>query len=832
RWTYQGTDYSATSNAVSFDVTQQPVSIATYVATPASTTRLSYSPSICAGGALTLPGGMTGADGLIGASQGATLATGQVLMFSVNAAAHNLNPGAVDSLEAVITNVSGDRETITIFETGANTGVFVGALPTRASPPAPVPGDCKLSVVPNERIIIAVGQGTASPIVTAQVNVLADPYGLVFDSETGTPVDGARISLVDALSGAPATVFADDGVTPWPSTMISGQPVRDGAGNVYAMLPGEYRFPLAPLGTYRLVIEPPAPYSAPSLATPAQLSPLRRPDGNAFEIVPASFGGSLTLSSPAPVRVDIPLDHPPVAVSVTKTMSRQTALPGDVVFYTVTVRNPDPARIKQGVSLVDSASPLLRMRKDSIRIDGVAPASGAVQFSPDGRVMTLALGDIAPGGLRSVTYAMSVRADAPAGQAANSVTVKDSRYITATTGTILRIDRNDIAARMTLIGRITGGSCTLDETKRFGIAGVRVVLEDGSFAITDADGRYHFEGLVPGSHVVQALGNTLPKGGQFIDCSSSTRSAGSASSKFVIGQGGSLVVADFFASVPEGRRAAAKPVDDKAMGEAALKAERAAAGADIDWLSYGRGATEFLFPAVDHNPRAPVVRVAIRHQVTEKIRLLVNGKPVDPLAFDGAKQAPGGTFAVSVWRGVPLEGEVTHLTAEVLNEDGTKKLAELKRDVHFAAAPARVELVPEKSRLIADGSSRPVLALRLLDRAGRPVHAGLSGEFTLSAPYESGEALDRMQERALSGLGRSAPRWMVKADDGMAYVELAPTMVSGKLHMEFNFSDRDQRRRQELDAWIVPGDQPWTLVGLAEGSVGAKSVADNMQRAG
>ena len=42
---------------------------------------------------------------------------------------------------------------------------------------------------------------------------------------------------------------------------------------------------------------------------------------------------------------------------------------------------------------------------------------------------------------------------------------------------------------------------------------------------------------------------------------------------------------------------------------------------------------------------------------------------------------------------------------------------------------------------------------------------------------------DAMQARALTGLGRAAPRWMVEGDDGIALVELAPTMVSGKLHM-------------------------------------------------
>ncbi len=828
-WTHQGNGFSINSNEVSIDVIQRPVTIETFVADPPTNQQLPYTPATCGGVPITVPGATGPGSSPVGVNPASALNLGQTLMFRVVAPAANTDPGTVNTLTAVITTVSGDRETVTVFETAPDSGLFVGAIRTRSVPLIPVQGDCLLSAHQGELVTIEASfNGTNTPVATARVNVLADPYGLVFDSETGTPVSGARVTLVDALTGVPARVFAEDGLTPWPSTMISGEPVTDGAGNVYAMLPGEYRFPLVPLGTYRLVIETPSPFTTPSVATLPQLALLQRPDGGPFEIVPASFGSSLTLTSPAPVRVDIPLDHPPVSVTLTKTLSRPTALPGDVVFYTLTVRNPDPARPKQGVTLVDTASPLLRLRLDTVRINGAA-VPGAVQHSPDGRVLTIALGDLGPGATRTVTYAMTVRADARAGQAPNTAVVTDSRGISSRSSAFLRIERNDIAARMTLIGRITDGGCSVDDQHN-GIPGVRVVLEDGSFAITDIDGRYHFEGLVPGSHVVQALGHTLPKGGQFVDCARSTRSAGSASSRFVIGQGGSLVVADFSAILPEGV-SLKQAVNEEAANEDAAKAERRASGADTDWLASGKGPTEFLFPAVDHNPRAPAVRVVIRHKVTEKIELKVNGKAVDPVLFDGMRQAPGGTFAVSIWRGLPLEGETTRLSAIVRDEKG-KELAVLDRTVHFSATPARVEVVPELSRLIADGSTRPVLALRVLDRDGRPVHAGLTGEFSLSAPYESGDALDRMQSRALSGLGRSAPRWLVKGDDGIAYVELAPTMVSGKLHMEFNFNDRNQRRRQQLDAWVVPGDQKWTLVGLAEGSVGAKSVADQMQRSG
>jgi fimbrial isopeptide formation D2 family protein len=822
-WDSAGQSFSTASNLVSIPLIPTQAKLEILGVTPSTGTQLSISAPICGGVPSSLPGVAGSGVPSISAAQTSTLRIGEVLYFRVNAAAANRNPAEVETLTTVLTTTSGDREELTIFESGPNTGIFLGAIPTSAIPPQPAQGDCKLSVDPGDRVeVSSFANGEATAIAIATVEILADPYGLVFDSEDGTPVNGARVSLVDAATGQPARVFADDGVTPYPSTIFTGQEVVDAAGNRYQMPPGEYRFPLAPIGQYRVVVEPPAPYSAPSISTPAQLAGLVRPDGMPMQIVAGSYGDSFALNSPAPVRIDIPVDRPLLSVSLSKSASRTSAEPGDVVFYTITARNPDNQRAKRQVVLNDTPSHWLRLRRDSIRLDG-APAPAAVTVSADGRSLTIQLGDLAPGAVRVVTYAMTVRGDTPPGQAINRVETVDARGNVAVASAALKIERETIAGRMTVIGRVTQGDCTI-RGARIGIAGVRIMMEDGSFAITDADGRYHFEGVTPGTHVVQAQAATLPAGGRFIDCSRSTRNSKSANSRFVTGWGGSLKVADFFAIVPE--QAAAATVADKPVAS-----DRTAAGAETDWLKVGNGPIDWLFPTIDHNPRAPAVRVVIRHRPSQKVELSADGKPVDPLAFDGARSAPGGAYAVSAWRGIPLKDEVTQLVAVVRNADGTVA-AKLERAVHFASLPVRAQLVSERSRLVADGSSRPVVAVKLIDRYGRPVHAGISGQFAVNAPYESAQVLDALQSRALSGLNRSDASWTVKGDDGIALIELAPTMVSGSLRLEFSLSDGNMQRKEMLEAWIVPGDQKWTLVGLAEGSVGEQSVADNMQRRG
>lgn len=840
-WDADGSRRRISSNPVRFDVSSTPPTppaIRVFRRSPGGGAELVYREPSCDVNPGQVQGGISAQSSAAPTSTGATAITtaivqpteqlrgGEPLFFEINAQAANRDSTVIESLTVVLTTAEGDRETMTVFETAPDSGIFAGVIDTLRIPPPLVQEDCQLSVGADSRITIAgMDPITGVILVEAGVSVLVDPFGVVFDSETGAPVDGARVTLVDAATGAPATVFAEDGVTPWPSSVISGQPITDGAGRVVPMGPGEFWFPLTAIGSYRLVVEPPTPYTAPSVVPREVLARLTRSDGRAFVIRDGSFGDAFVLDNPIPFEVDIPLDRPSLDLALTKTASRVNAAPGDAIFYTLVVRNADPTRIKRAVTIADTPSKWLRLRADTIRINGQR-APGAATIAPDGRSFTIALGDLAGGASARVTYAMTVRPDAPAGRALNDALASDALGRLARASAAVDLVREGIADRMTIIGRITAGPCTIDEKQRAGIAGVRVMLEDGSFAVTDADGRYHFEGVVPGTHVVQVAKMTLPEGAKMIDCQRSTRNARSASQRFAIGQGGSLVVADFHAIVPENAAQTAAPA-----ATLAAAAPVDAAPVVSDYIGMGDGEDGFLAPTADANPRAPAVRVAIRHRRGQSVQLFVDGKPVDPLAFDGTQNPEKGRFAVSQWRGVPLINERTMLEARIINSFGEVSKS-FTREVFFTRLPAKVEFLPEQSKLIADGRTRPVIAIRVLDRNNRPLREGLSGNFTLNAPYESAEQIDRQQLNQLTGTAPTAARWVVRGNEGIALIELAPTMVSGSLRLAFQFDDGEITRRQELEGWIEPGDIEWTIVGLAEGTVGARSVADNMERAG
>ena len=808
RWTESGVQRSTVSNTVELQLSDSRVGLSLLGVETGSSQTLPLNGRSCPAAT-----GAALADITISVAGIAALTPGDVLVIAVSAPAANTDAGRIEAIEVVVAaTLSGDREMLTLHETGTDSGKFAGAVATAAVPPAAVGDDCTLSLTDGDKVGVTVlGQDHVTGVASQSIDVLVDPFGKVFDSNDGGPVNGARMTLVEADSGRPAEVFAPDLVTRYPSTVITGQPVTDAAGAIYKSGNGFYQFPRVRPGRYRLLIEPPSPYTAPSSATPADLAHLVRPNGKPWALGDGSYGRPFLVDGSGLVRVDVPVDSPVTPALLTKTASRVSAGPGDAIVYTLTLVNPDATHVRRDLVLVDEMPAQLRLRPGSVRITG--SANPVVVAGADGRTLRITLRRIATSATVKITYAAQVHANARTGTAINRVMLTDPAETVTTASVAVRITAETIANRMTLVGRVHEGCAAAGK----GVPGVRVTLEGGSYAVTDRDGRYHFEGLLPGAHVAQVDPASLPGGGKFVDCARTAR--GSATSRFVTGQGGMVAIADFAADLSATNLSGRTVTTIDADAIPAGPSDKAAAGAERDWFAGSDTSIDWLFPEADHNPRAPAVRVAIRHQPGQKVQLSADGKPIDPIAFDGARNSPDGRFAVSLWRGVPIVNGVTHLTATVRNEDGSVART-LTRSVRFVTAAARATYLPARSRLLADGATRPLIAVRITDAAGRPVHAGSVGDLQLSAPYEAAQAIDAEQARSLSGLERAQPTWRVAGDDGVAYVALAPTTLSGAVALDFAFRDRDQVRRQRLDAWLAPGDRPWTVVGLAEGRIG------------
>ncbi|MBK8545185.1 MAG: hypothetical protein IPL62_17635 [Caulobacteraceae bacterium] len=275
--------------------------------------------------------------------------------------------------------------------------------------------------------------------------------------------------------------------------------------------------------------------------------------------------------------------------------------------------------------------------------------------------------------------------------------------------------------------------------------------------------------------------------------------------------------------VPEAPAVAASaPAAPTPAAPAATDAD--AAGADRDWFAGQSPGIAFLFPEEDHNPRAPTLRVAVKHLPGQSVALTISGRAAEALSFDGTQTSADGTMAVSVWRGLPLVEGDNVIRARVLDAAGAE-VETIVRRVRYANTAARAEFLPEQSRLVADGATRPVIAVRITDRAGHPVREGTTGPLHIASPYTAALDLDAQQMQQLSGLASRAPTWRVEGDDGMALIELAPTTQGGEVVLEFPFAQASRQR--EVRAWLSATREDWIVVGFAASTAGFNTLSQN-----
>jgi uncharacterized repeat protein (TIGR01451 family) len=435
---------------------------------------------------------------------------------------------------------SGDSETVQLTETGLNTGVFTGYLPIGSG--VAVAGDCVLQGAPNTGITVDYID-PADPGDTAEAGAQLDPVQRVFESRTGTVVSGATIEIVDAVTGLPATVYGNDGVSQFPSSIVSGSTVTDSSGTLYVFGPGEYRFPVVPDGDYRLVVTPPADYTAPSSASVADLQNL---PGAPFLLSPASFGSDFSKSGELSIAIDIPLDPLSSALFLQKRTLTTVASPGDFVRYELLLENASSTGVANNIRILDQLPPGLRFVPGSVTRDGVDAADPVI--SPDHGTLEFLITTLPVAGRTHISYVVEVVGGQKNQELVNTATAFAAGGLISNESTAtIRITEDLFRTTATLIGRVLEADCSQETfTEEQGVANIRVYLEDGRYAVTDEGGRYHLEGLTPGTHVAQLDTFTVPNYFDVIGCADAPGYAGRADSQFVKLSRGSLQRADFY----------------------------------------------------------------------------------------------------------------------------------------------------------------------------------------------------------------------------------------------------------------------------------------------
>lgn len=226
---------------------------------------------------------------------------------------------------------------------------------------------------------------------------------------------------------------------------------------------------------------------------------------------------------------------PDTDLFVTKVAQRSAVMTGDFLAYDVTVENTSIAPALN-TQVIDTLPAGFRYQSGSLRIDGVAAADP--QIDPSGSQLTIDVGNIAPGASRTLRYVTEVSVAARAGRAANRAQAIAGIMLSNTAKAEVMVERPFFNDRAFLMGRVIAGNC--GEQDAPGVEGVRIYMEDGTSVITDKHGRWHIEGVTPGTHVLQLDTITLGPRHTLRQCHDNTRQAGNPRSRFVNVQGGTL----------------------------------------------------------------------------------------------------------------------------------------------------------------------------------------------------------------------------------------------------------------------------------------------------
>ena len=325
----------------------------------------------------------------------------------------------------------------------------------------------KLPLFKNKEQAITITAGTAENTG----DVLIDPFGIVYDAVTG-----------EAIAGATVTLYT-------------------GSGNIYTGSPqpnpqssradGGYNFDVAP-GTYYIgaVKDGYRNYTGANFTVVADIVEWNIP------MVPNNQAASTYLS-------------------IIKQANKKTAAAGDIITYTINIKNLSSTLIASSVTVTDNLPHGFKYIPGSTVIDG------AKAVDPTGtRSLSWPLGNLATQATKKITYRVRVGVDAKIGKNENSARVSAIVGGNATSAgpSIAGVEIRDsfFSDSGMLIGKVfedKNGNGIQDKDEP-GIPNVSLILEDGKVIVTDEFGRYSVPNIEKGQHVIR-LDQRVSPGGPF-----------------------------------------------------------------------------------------------------------------------------------------------------------------------------------------------------------------------------------------------------------------------------------------------------------------------------
>ncbi|MEN5206632.1 hypothetical protein ABE493_00710 [Stenotrophomonas terrae] len=221
---------------------------------------------------------------------------------------------------------------------------------------------------------------------------------------------------------------------------------------------------------------------------------------------------------------------------------------GDMVTYTLRVKANGNYAVDQPV-VVDSLPRGFRLIDGTVRVrtGTLVELTGA-----PGPVLRMTLGRIEPAQEITISYRVRLGVGSQEGSGINRALVTCPAYGDRGAGQCSNEATWKVEVRggvFSEMGGVIGKvfvDCNLNsvqDKEELGIPGVRLYFDNGTFLVSDVEGKYSFFGLTPQTHMLKVDARTLPMGSRLM--TSSSRNAGDANSLFIDIKAGEMQRADF-----------------------------------------------------------------------------------------------------------------------------------------------------------------------------------------------------------------------------------------------------------------------------------------------
>ncbi|MGQ7845576.1 hypothetical protein ACUNV4_13920 [Granulosicoccus sp. 3-233] len=462
---------------------------------------------------------------------------------------------------------TGDSLQVIMVETAPNSGIYRTIRPITLSaarsgdgrycpggselPIAPavdlesIEPSCVLQSIENDTLQVLYDDSGIGISLTQ--TVIVDPFGTVFDAYTLAPIADATVAIIE-MSGNSVRAgdrIAEDLVTGTPLTMLTDAD-------------GRYRVPQLPSGTRHYVrVEPPATHLFPSDVPPEQFTSYgvtRHSYGSGSQV--AGIGGIFTVpEGEATPLYDIPLDptNRGMRLVVEKRALQSEAEPGDVIAYSLRVRNQSEEE-QYNVVVFDRLPYGFKLVPNTMNLNGEEFTQFDGAPGPD---LEFPIGTLEPGIEHELTYALeatagSIDSDGINVAQATGRTHSGVQLFSAESRARVRIRQTGVLSdRAALFGKVyVDADCNnLQNDAEWPIGGIKLYLDDGTFAVTDENGQYSLYGLEPGLHALRVDPLSLPSG--LLLKPLDNANAANGESRFVELSAGDFHRADFAASCPQ-----------------------------------------------------------------------------------------------------------------------------------------------------------------------------------------------------------------------------------------------------------------------------------------